>query len=157
MGPGQEVRNLRYLLYPCQDLHVSLETNSSGLPLVLLILILLSLPLPLTSPSPPVIAQTCRPYTSPSQLLFYLPPLYRQLPRLFILGAPPCGTGFVPYNDPNPQRLLPNTPYSSRSTPSGRIPVPSPRTCRPYVTTEVRSPIFGLSVSAVTHSESVGG
>jgi hypothetical protein len=133
------------------DLHVSLERIPSGLPLILLIL----LSLPLTSPPitplkhvddillPRSSSFTCLPSTRscPGCLSFVL--------LLVVLGS--CLTMI-----PIPKDSY-KTPHISRSTPSSRVPVPSPRTCSPYVTTEVRSPILGLSLEVRGDSLRIGG
>lgn len=133
------------------ELHVSLERIPSGLPLILLIL----LSLPLTSP--PII-----PLKHVDDNL-----LPRSSPFTCLASTGSC-SGFLSYvlllvvlgsclQWSQSQKILTNTPYSSRSTPSSRVPVPSPRTCSPYVTTEVRSPILGLSLGVRGDSLRIGG
>ena len=107
------------------------ERIPSGLPLIL--------SPPLTSPSFP-----------PNMLTIYysLTAALLLVPAAAQIFYPVCSSSWswvrdLQLNDPNPQRILQSFPYSSRLTPSGRVPVKLLGFCRAYVTTEVRSPILG--------------
>jgi hypothetical protein len=94
------------------------------------------------------------PLTSPSFHTNMLTIYYSLTAALLLVPAaaqifyPVCSSSWswvrdLQLNNPIPQRILQNLPYSSRSTPSGRVPAKSLGFCRVYVTTEVRSPILG--------------
>jgi hypothetical protein len=132
LGQSPQVRNLTPSLFILRSRspHVP-ERIPSGLPLIL--------SPPLTSPS-----------FHPNMLTIYysLTAALLLVPAAAQIFYPVCSSSWswvrdLQLNNPISQRILQNLPYSSRSTPSGRVPAKSLGFCRVYVTTEVRSPILG--------------
>ena len=134
LGPDQDRRNLRCLLYPCQHVHLSLRGILPALPSSLSF----SSSLPLTSPLSSILKHvddillprsssfTCLASGSRPDYLSYVF-------HLVVLGS--CLT-MIPI--PKVSHTTPPA-YSSRSTPSGRVLVKSPHNCKAFVITEVRS------------------